>query len=961
MVRRDGAGITVGREEERTRILDVVASARRGSTGAILVAGEVGIGKTTLAREAAADAASRGMPVLWGTGDPIEADRPFGPLAAALDLDPQSPDPDRAALGALLGDAPSGGVPVLAVNIPEMRYRVIEALSGLVEGMAAAAPTLLVVDDVHWADRATVQALTSIVRRVNDVPLAVLATTRTTGGSRLGGDPVDAYAAACNLHLVLGPLDGDDVERLVLDALGARPGPRLVAMLAGAGGNPLLASELVRSLHDEDTLVVADGTVEVRPGATVRDFGRRILARAGDLPDDAVLLVQVGAVLGSTFTLDEAAAVTGLSLARALPALREAQRSGLLASDDGRLTFRHDLLRRVIYDDITPDTRGALHREAGRRLAEHGAAPARVARHLAAGAVPGDAAAVEWLHRAARDAGSKSPTDTLDLLSRAIELAGPDHPRRVDLQADLVKALGWVGDPDRAESVARELLDEATDLPLRRALHRQVSLSRFVRNRAREAAAVCDESAAEQHDETARARARAEAALAHLAAGDPGPAAERATSAVRVGGRAGDPVSVCLGQSVLSRIDAFDLDLASSLARAETAVAVAADDPTGDAVRNQPGFFLILTLLDLDRFDDAVAVLRRERRSAAAQGTVWAVPLHHASAAVIHLLQGELSDAATEAEAGLDTAADVGSHLASIWLRATLALTALHAGDEERAAREVEEAKNLLATHVPLLGIDLLVLAEAAVHEQRGAADAARDVLVEGWKLFDTLGMGANLRLIGADIARLAAETDDRELGAAVLEALEGIAARTHLPGDEGSVHLARGLLEGDPEELAAAIAAYERSPRLMRLGRAHELMGRYLWRTARPGDATVHLEIALSLYADVGAEAGTRRVTRTVSDLGLTRRRTRPKRTGPAGLTRSEARVVALVGEGLSNQAIADTLAVSRRTVETHLSHVYAKLGISSRVELALRASETSSPTRSVPSIVFRRRDRLT
>src|SRR5690606_36276217 len=151
--------------------------------------------------------------------------------------------------------------------------------------------------------------------------------------------------------------------------------------------------------------------------------------------------------------------------------------------------------------------------------------------------------------------------------------------------------------------------EEATDLELRRALHRQIALCQFLRNQASRAAAECDSSAVEQVGKAVQAQIQAEAALAYLASAELGVAVERANGAVSAGQATGDVVSVCLAESVLSRIDAFNLDFSSSIQRADAAVLAAAADPTGEAGRNQPGFFRLLSLLDLDRLDDASAEL----------------------------------------------------------------------------------------------------------------------------------------------------------------------------------------------------------------------------------------------------------------------------------------------------------------------------------------------------------------
>jgi DNA-binding CsgD family transcriptional regulator len=943
-----GGGL-VGRHEEVARLEAVLDAARAGRGQAVIVEGEPGIGKTHLAASTTALAREHGFHVAWGSAEQAGWARPFDALLAALDVDRSSPDPDRAALAALAGDTTTGG-PDFVANVVEQRYRVIEGLGALVERLATKQPTLLVLDDLQWADTSTVEALASMIQRSDDLPLVVLVTTRSAPRPPYADHYVRSLLGAGAHHLVLGPLDDADVDALVTNLLGTAPSPQLRGLVTSASGNPLFIVELVESLrhqarvgHNQASLPTTTPS-DQDPGPSDQDLGRRLLSRLDRLSTDGLAVVQVAAILGAPFSFDELAAVTGRAMTSLTAPVDEAVAAGLLVHRHGLLSFRHDLLRQSVYDSVVPATRRSRHHAIGLALASHGAPAAQVAHHLALGAEPGDGLAVAWLHRAATEASTRAPTVALSLVERALELVGPDDPRRATLQVDEVELLGWTGQIDRCAELARHLLSGTFDGAQRSALHRQVALCSFLRNHAVEAGEECDLAATEATDRLEQVRARAQASLAYMAAADPR-ARSRADEAVELGETERDALSRCVGLDVLSRLDAFELQFGASLERADQAVAIAAQDDGGLSVRYQPAFFRILTLMDLDRLEEAATELVLARRQASAGGSVWAVPLYHGVAAVVHLFRGEIDDAAAEGSAGLRVVEDIGSPLAAIWLEAALALVDLHRGALEDAATHVDAAKELVAVQVPLLGLDLLALAEARLHEAQGDRAAALRTLTDGLALVEALGMKQTARVMGPDLVRVARASGEDELVKDLTTELEHISALTDLPSDRAAAHLARGVRDGDLPELLTAVGIYEGTDYTLRLAQACVQAGMMHWERDDPEGAAALLERAMGIFGDAGARGDTQHVTQLFPALGLRRPRHRHRpSSGWESLTPSEQRIVEHVRNGMTNQVIAEQLGISRRTVETHLSHVYAKLGISSRVELAVQADRRTA-----------------
>jgi predicted ATPase len=249
-----------GREAEIQALglaLDRVAS---GGPAVVLVEGEAGIGKTRLLAEALEDAAERGMQVAAGRAEELERTRPFGVLAAALGCARSSPDPRRAAIAALLAGPEAGQLgPITVTSDPGLRFRVVDALTDLVEELALAGPVVLGLDDLQWADPSSLLTVGSLARRLTDLPVGVIGclrpSPRVADLDRLAG----ALEAAGARHLVLHPLTAQAVAGLVAQAVAAEPGPRLLAEVAGAAGNPLFVTELLGALVQEEAITAAGG------------------------------------------------------------------------------------------------------------------------------------------------------------------------------------------------------------------------------------------------------------------------------------------------------------------------------------------------------------------------------------------------------------------------------------------------------------------------------------------------------------------------------------------------------------------------------------------------------------------------------------------------------------------------------------------------------------------------------
>jgi len=454
----------VGRETELAVAAAAVRQLSEGRASALAIEGEAGIGKTRLVQSIVDDARALGIAVFWGQAHPFERTRPFGVVAAAMGLSRRSPDPRSAAIGGLLAGEGAG----------DFQYRVVEEIVDVVETACAERPVLLVAENLHWADSASLLAILSVAR---ELPLAALLVVVTARRSPLPDEVVrllDDLAAAGARTLQLKPLEPDDVALLARRMLGASPGPALTAMLDKAGGNPLWLVAILRALADGGMLRRDGDRVEPTTFELPFSLSDLVIRRLRYLPAATLELLQVTAVLGDAVSLRDVAAVAGRPPAEVVGQLQAAFDAQLLDEADDRVVFRHQLVHDAIYQRVPPPARRLLHRRAAVALMAAGADRLDVADHLMLGAERGDEQAVAWLRDAAREASGQAPSVTVELLLRAEALL-PDGHRDVDLVAsEVVQALlraGKVAEASvRAEAMLARQHSIELDTPLRLAL-----------------------------------------------------------------------------------------------------------------------------------------------------------------------------------------------------------------------------------------------------------------------------------------------------------------------------------------------------------------------------------------------------------------------------------------------------------------------------------------------------------
>lgn len=944
----------------------MLRNARRRAGKAAVIRGEAGIGKTRLLGEILAHAEKEGFQVLSGTTDELTRDRPLGALIDAFGLQDDSADPKRAGIGRLVTAGTGRLVPIVTADLG---FRIIDETVDLLERLATDRPVVVVLEDLHWADPATLRAVRAIGRILPGLPVALLVTLRPFPERAELAPVIEELVRHGAATLELKALDDPAVTALAEAVAGAPPGTALSEQLSWAAGNPLFVIELVKALHEQGSLVFHQGRADVADRSLPETLPLTILRRVSFLPPAALEVLRVAAVLGREFSVAELSMVTGRSAVTLLPELDGALRAGLLAESPAGLVFRHELIREAIYQNVTPVLRQGLHREVARVLTAAGAPVGRVADHLFLGASAADPEARRWLRQAASEAAPRSPAVAVKLCQRAFELTSIDDPDHDAVAAELAPLLLQTGRPGEAERVAREVLARgptaAIEVALRRALGEVLWAMGWLDPAVAELEAVALVPGASDRD---RAGSLALAANIRLFVGDQQGACAQAQQARALAPN--DDFAVCLALQTLAVVADARGEVAEAVELAQQAVAIAARSRDLRVGHLHPHFYLGMVLLDADRRDDALAALQLGRRLGEERGNVMWLPLHHALLAQARAGSGELTDALAEAQAGLVLADEVGTRLHAAVLHGTAALIALQRGDIAAGeALMVDAAAELTASvsenwQLTAVAGGLRVAGarwpvewglwiQALLCEARGDDGRALSLLKEAWELAAPLRFCLSYRFLGPDLVRLAVAAGDHQRAAAVAQEVTSGARRSGMAGAAGAALRCRGLVTDDPDLLLAAVQTYRRLSPTIELALTCEDAGAALCRAGRTSEAIPVWEEALDFYLRVGAQRGAARVDAALRAVGIRHRRVgrvdRPSM-GWESLTGSELGVARLAAEGLTNRQIGDRLFVSRRTVGTHLAHVFQKLGINRRAQLAAEVTRRDSPPRHAP-----------
>lgn len=919
-----GAGTSlkmIGRTRERERLELWLAGVRGGKSGCAMIEGEAGIGKSTLVAWICGIGEGTAMDVFRGGADELDRSRAFGALTAALGVAPAPVDPASAAT-------------------PGAEFRAVDRLVEYVEGRALRGPLLIALDDLQWADRETIVALRAIGRRLGHLPIALLASFRPWPRIPELATLVEAWAREDALEVSLAPLSHGDVVELAGELVGAMPGPALASQLDAAAGNPLFVRELIGALADDGAIRVTGEVAELEREALPPSLRLTILRRVSMLGDATLRLLQTASLLGSSFSLADLATVLERRPAEVVEALMEARRAGVIEEAGELLCFRHDLVREALYGDLPASARRLLHRDAGRLLATAGAPALQVAEQLSLGVEPGDAEAVRWISQAARESAVRAPGLAVELFERAVGIAGADDPARLELSVELAEALVWAGRPGSAQELAERLLARPLGSALRDRVRATLVRALWLESRWQELVARVTRWL-DDKDLSADRRGRllADLAMAQMFLGDHADGERAAHEALLIGEAQADERIIFAALYALAPLYNARGDYAAELEASARGLEIAERGDNPDLARFQPHFAHAMSLNSNDRYAEAERMLNIGLRLREELGTVWDLPLYQAGLADLHCQTGRWDDALAEAETGVTTAEEVGTRVGLAVCASIAALIHAHRDDLQAAERLLQTADEEIARSGPQWGTSYWTcLARAQIAEARGAGAEALAGIAAVWE--QQAGASGLQAYLAPELVRLAL-LHQPALARQVAESVSAAFRESTVASARGSALLCAGRVAGERPLLEAAVAAFAESGWLLEHAGACESLAAVL-AAAAPVEARAVFETALELYQRLDARRDVARVLGAMRAAGLRRGSRAAHRRALKGweaLTATESEVVRLCVDGLTNREIGERLFISRRTVQTHLSHAFTKLEVTSRVALAAAA----------------------
>jgi DNA-binding CsgD family transcriptional regulator/tetratricopeptide (TPR) repeat protein len=908
----------VGREHALDDLGARLRSLSGGFGGCVVVEGQAGIGKSSVIAAAVEPAGALGVAVVGARATEFDRGAPLTTLLDAL----------------LRGGVLEAAEAAYLAEGHARRIALVGRLGEAIERSALHRPLVITLDDAHWVDELTALVVRSLVPALRHVSVLWLFARRPLPASSAGQKALDALVDDGAAVLPLGPLPADAIAGLCSVVLGAPPDDGLLSLAARAGGNPFLVRELLRTLRAEGRLAVQGGAVTVTGLGLPLGFRDALARRLRGLPDDAVSLLEVAAVLGRPFTVHEVAGVAGRPVPEVVALVGQAVRAELLVDEGVEFTFRHDLIREAVYDGLAGPVRQALHRQAVGVLRAEGRPAVELVCHLLRSGRDGDGVAAGLLAEAAVEISAGAPSAAADLLLRRLELLPDGHPDRPATVAEATRLLavaGRLGEArEQGEAVLGAGITSAAGSAILLALAEAAKHAGHERDVEAYTRRGLDRPAVPP---AVRAQLLSVRAHGLLAANDVEQAAKVAAEAVEAGNAAGEHTATVFALSALSATARARGDLDDALAAAEDAVELARR--AGGAARHRhPGLWLAPALVATERFPEAAAVYDAGERESAELGTGWAAPLWHHYRAELWTASGRLEDAAAEAEAGVRVAGQLGTMALSVPLLALLARIAARRSEPAAAERHLRSAGRLIDDGT---GTRTLGLSWAQSWLVPDAREAVRLLTPVYDGLPDRLLPLVTEPSAGPRLVRIAMAAGEPGLAARAVASAVLLAERNpRVPSLVAAAAQARGLADGDLDGLRRAVVLWRAGSRPLDGAAAVEDTARAAQAAGLRAEAVDGFDAALSTYRRCGALRDAQRVRARLRALGVTRARPGAAgRTGWASLTHSEVRVARLVADGMTNREVAAELVLSPHTVDSHLRHAFAKLGISSRVEL--------------------------
>ena len=957
----------VGRTRELAEFDQTLARLATGEAWFLQVVGEPGIGKSRLLSELCRRAEDRGYLVLEGRAAEFERDIPFGVVVDALNdylgsLEPtmlRAMDDDALReLGLIFPSLPRQPRTAEHAGDGTGRYRLHYAIRDVLERLTKRQPTVLALDDVHWADPASVDVIAHLLRRFRGPLLMAVAfrprasrllavldgTTRAGLGTRLEVEPLTSDEA----HSLIGR-DIDDTTRATL--------------YRESGGNPFYLEQLARAGHvgQDETGPAIAASVEAVPRSVLAAINEELLV----VSKESRLVLEAAAVAGEPFEPELVASIAERGLTSILAGLDELLEFDFIrpTAAPRRFRFRHPIVRRAVYDGMPQGWRIGAHARAAAALEAANAPAGARAHHVERSASAGDEQAIALLIEAGRAAASRAPAAAGEWLLAATRLLSrSEGERRLLLLAEAAGALTFAGAYD--ESL--EVFDEAASLlPAERVKERaevvaKIAFAKRMSGRQFESRELVQSTRDSlPPDSTPALVLTLELALDRYWRGEFELMHDVAAEVLRTACDRGEQLFVSWAAALCSTASVaqdrptqgrLEFDQAESAFRQVSDQQLAAHiDVAGYLAQAAAAFELIDSALDHGR---------RGLRLARSTGQSPFIPGLLVVEANALFMKGRIREAVEVAETATDAAVLTGNDQFAVWALWADANVCSCAGQPDRALASAREAAARCERMPETFFSSLSRLHLAAALHAAGDAAGARVELAAfeagaARRLLDLRGGSGWDLLIRTQLAL--GEIDAAEDSVAAAEARAMVMS---LPQQTAIAACGRAAVELAREDSGAAaktangaMALGESSGNPLVAARARALLGTALGAAGESERAIAELDHAERTFSAFGALREADAVALELRRLGRRRRRrprSRYRTTGIAGLSARERQVASLVAAGKRNRDVAAALFVSEKTVESHLARIYDKLGVNSRAALAsIVASEPVAGSR--------------
>ncbi|OPX13077.1 transcriptional regulator [Mycobacterium sp. AT1] len=901
----------LGRRRERDVLAGVLARARKGRSGVLVLRGDAGIGKTALLADATAAAADLHTIAISGAESEMElsyagVQQLCAPLVDRVD---RLPTPQGKALRIALGLC-EGAVPD--------RLLVGLAVLTLLGDAAGECPVVCVVDDAQWVDRASLQALTFAARRLVADPVVMIFAARTP--------VVDPELAGLPELNVTGLAHADASELLAAVLPGPMDENVRENILAEANGNPLALLELRTALAPAQ-LAGGYGLASAKPLAT--RIEQSFSSRLRELPPHTRMLLLLAAAepTGEPAWLWSAAAKLGLGVDASVPA----ERSGLV-SVDTTVHFRHPLVRSAVYRDAVPSERRQAHAALADVVSGSGSDEHAAWHRAHAASGPDEAVAADLVRSAARARSRGGATASAAFLAYAVDLT-PDPVRRSERALHAAEAKLDAADPDAAAGLLASVVRVRSDLLDARADLLRAKIA-FAARRGRDAPPLLL-AAAERLRTSNPALSREtylEALMAAMIVGRLSVGAHASAAAIATAAQHAPPPSdppsavdlflegliVRLTRGHTSAVPLLQRAVRQYLADTDAGVA----DPRWHDITNR----VLLDLFDQDTYD---ALNARQADMLLSAGELTVLPSALTTYAGACVTSGDFTKAAQL----LDQSDAISSATGAPPHRSIRTYLAACRGQDEVGNELARSTIRESTSRGEGSEVTVVLFSLAVLHNGLAQYDQALAACTSALE-YDDVGMHGHLL---NEMVEAAARSRNMTLAETAAAQLIEITEASGTPTALGYSARARALLNTGAEadgEYQTAITELERSPLRVLTVRTRLLYGEWLRRANRRADACSQLRIAHEAFLNMGADGFAERARRELHAAGEPHRRDRGG-TSAAGLTSQERYIARLAGDGYTNSEIASHLFISPRTVEWHLSKIYPKLGVTSRREL--------------------------